>query len=101
MGWVSVLLSILAVLLMFIKGHTILMILATIVAIGSFWSWGIMHNYVTELAKHRPDYKGGFYDFTEKEVQSVPNWITIVNISFSLLGITLLICGIFIKGIRN
>ena len=97
MGWASVLSSLLAALLMLIKGHPILMIIALFAAIGSFWSWGVMHNYATELAKHRPDYKGGFYDFTKKEVQSVPDWIAIVNFGFSLFGIVLLIVGIIIK----
>jgi len=97
MGWISVLLSVLAALLMFFKGHTILMLIAIITAFGSLWSWGIMHNYATEFARRRPNYKGGFYDFTEKEVQLVPKWITIVNIGFTLLGSALLIYGIFIK----
>jgi len=96
MGWISVLLSVLAALLMFFKGHIILMLLAIIVAIGSLWSWGIMHNYATEFAKRRPSYKGSFYDFTNKEVQLVPNWITILNICFTLLGVALLIWSIMI-----
>lgn len=94
MGWLSVLLPSIAVFLFFKTGHTILMAIATITAIGCLWSWGIMHNYATELAKRRPDYNGEFYDITEREAQTVPDWISIINILFSLSGLILLIIGI-------
>ncbi len=75
----------------------ILMTVAFIVSIGCFWSWGVMHNFATEAAKRRRGYKGGFYDFAEKDVQTVPNWITRINMGFSLLGLILFICGILIE----
>ncbi len=68
MGWLSVLLSGIAAYLLFASGHTILMIVAITTAAGSLWSWGIMHNYATNAAKHRSDYTGGFYDFTNNPV---------------------------------
>lgn len=70
------------------------MVIAIITVMGCLWSWGIMHNYATELAKRRPDYKGEFYDITEREAQNVPDWISIINILFSLVGLILLIIGI-------
>jgi hypothetical protein len=94
MGWISVLLSGIAIFLMFKLGNTFLMTLSIIATIGCFWSWGVMHNYVTELAKRRRNYTGGFYDFTPKEIQAVPNWITWLNMGFTFMGVILLIIGI-------
>jgi uncharacterized membrane-anchored protein len=94
MGWLSVLLSGIAAFLLFKAGHTVLMILAILAAVGCFWSWGIMHNYATDLAKRRSDYTGGFYDITNREAQAVPDWISTVNMVFSLAGLVLLITGI-------
>ncbi len=97
MGWLSVLLSVSSAFSMYKKAHIILMTVAIIVSIGCFWSWGVMHNFATEAAKRRRGYKGGFYDFAEKDVQTVPNWITRINMGFSLLGLILFICGILIE----
>jgi len=94
MGWLSILLSAVAAFLLFRTGHLILMILAIVAAVGGFWSWGIMHNYTTELAKRRPDYTGEFYDITDREARAVPDWITVVNMVFSLAGLVLLVTGI-------
>ncbi len=96
MGWLSVLLSSIAAFLLFKTGHTALMILSVVAAVGCFWSWGVMHNYATELAKHRQNYTGGFYDITPHEAQTVPDWVSWVNMGFSLLGLILLITGIII-----
>ena len=94
MGWLSVLLAGVAAFLHFKTGHIFLMVIAIVVAVGCFWSWGIMHNYATELAKRRSTYGGGFYDITNREALAVPDWISAVNILFSLTGIVLLITGI-------
>lgn len=94
MGWLSVLLSGIAAFLLFKTGHTALMILAIIAAVGCLWSWGIMHNYATDLAKRRSNYTGGFYGITNQEAQAVPDWISTVNMLFSLVGLVLLITGI-------
>ena len=94
MGWLSTLLSGVAALLLLWAGQTILMILAIVTTVGCFWSWGIMHNYATDMAKRRSNYTGGFYDITDQEADLVPNWITIVNMLFSLAGLVLFITGI-------
>jgi len=94
MGWLSVLLSGGAAFLLYRTGHTVLMILAIVAAVGAFWSWGIMHNYASEAAKRRSNFTGGFYDFNITEAESVPDWITIANMLFSLAGLILLITGI-------
>ena len=94
MGWLSVLLAGLAAFLLFKAGHTVLMILAIVAAVGCFWSWGIMHNYATEAAKRRSNYTGGFYDITNREAQAVPDWISTANMLFSLAALVLLNVGI-------
>ena len=94
MGWLSVLLSGVAAFLLFKTGHTLLMVFAIVAAVGCFWSWGIMHNYATELAKRRSNYTAGFYDITNREAQAVPNWLATLNMIFTLAGVTLLIIGI-------
>ena len=95
MGWFSILISAIAAFLLFKAGHTVLMILAIIITIGCFWSWGVMHNFAIESAKRRRNYRGGFYDVMPQEVESVPDWITCINMGFSLIGLLLLVTGIF------
>ncbi|MGB2984526.1 MAG: hypothetical protein WBE26_01475 [Phycisphaerae bacterium] len=94
MGWLSLLPSGIAIVLFFKTGHTVLMVIAIVALVGCFWSWGIMHNYATELAKRRSNYTGGFYDVTKREAHSVPDWITVINMVFSLAGLVLLTTGI-------
>lgn len=97
MGWLSVLSSSVAAYLLFASGHTVLMVVAVATAVGSLWSWGVMHNCATDAAKRRSDYTGGFYDFTKQEADAVPNWISFVNMVFSILGVILLIAGMVFK----
>ena len=100
MGWLSVLLNGIAAFLFFKSGNSILMSVAIIAAIGCLWSWGVMHNYTTEFAKRRAGYSGKFFDLSDQEAQSVPDWITRVNIIFTLAGVILLIIGIVMVVIR-
>lgn len=94
MGFLFIILGGVGAYLLGRTGHTYLMVCAIICVIGDFWSWGIMHNYATERAKQRSDYKGGFYDFRQDEVEDVPDWITMVNMVFSLASLVLLIVGV-------
>ena len=94
MGWLAVLLAGVGAFLLFKSGHTILMVLAIIATLGTFWSFGIMHNYATNLARRRASYTGRFFDCTDQEVQAVPNWIALINMLFTLAGLVLLITGI-------
>jgi len=70
------------------------MVISIVVAIGCFWSWGIMHNYATELAKRRVNRTDGFYDITNREAEAVSDWITYVNMILSFAGLVLLITAI-------
>jgi hypothetical protein len=79
---------------MFRTGHMLWMGVSIIVAIGCFWSLGVMHNYATDLAKKRSSYRGGYYDFTKEEADMVPNWISWINLLFSLAGLILFVTGV-------
>jgi len=94
MGWLPVLISGLAAFLLFKTGHTVLMIFAIFVAICCFWTWGIMHNYATNAAKRRPNYSGKFFDLTNRDIQAVPDWLSMVSMLFSIGGLVLFIIGI-------
>ena len=87
MGWLPVLLALVASELLYDTGHPVLLTFAIGSTVGCFWSWGTMHNYATEAAKRRSSYRGGFYDITEEEADSVPNWIARVNMCFSALAL--------------
>lgn len=52
-----------------------------------------MHNFAVDAAKARPDYHGGFNDFSASEMQAVPNWIT--NISLASAVLTLAALGTY------
>lgn len=97
MGWLGPILSGVAALILWGMDHTVLMVLAILSAIGSFWSWGVMHNFATEVAKRRPTYTGGFYDITPQEADSVPNWIAGLNIGFSVASLILFATAMIIR----
>lgn len=99
MGWLSVLLSAIAAYLLYRAGHLVLFVLAILSAIGYFWSWGIMHNYATRAAGRRSSYRGGFYDIREDEAETVPDWLTWVNMAFTAAGLVLLVTAVILVGI--
>lgn len=94
MGWLSFLLGVVAGALFFKTGHVVLLSLSIVFSIGGLWSWGVMHNYATESAKRRLNYSGGFFDITAHEANSVPNWITSINMLSSVAALILLIIAI-------
>ena len=97
MGWLPVLLALIASALLYDTDHPVLLTLAIGSAVGGFWSWGIMHNCATDVAKTRSSYDGGFFDITEEEADSAPDWIAKVNMCFSALALVLLIVAIFFR----
>lgn len=52
-----------------------------------------MHNYATEEAKNRHNYSGEFYDLTKGEVDSAPNWLTVLNLLGFIIAVGLLVMG--------
>ncbi len=61
------------------------------------WSYGIMHNHAMAAAKRRPGFSGRFYDITEREADSAPNWLAALNMLSSLAPFVLLIAATFIN----
>ena len=90
MGWLHVLISAVATWLL-ARDHPLFAIAAGITGLVSLWSYGVMHNLAVEAAKHRRDYSGGFRDFTERDLASVPNWLTNINMASAFLGLLFLI----------
>ncbi len=95
MGWLGLVISVVAVWLLWDNGG---IWLAAAIAVGviELWSWGVMHNHATNAAKNRSSYTGGFSDFTMREIDAVPNWLAMVNMVGFLAAIGLLIAGIVI-----
>ncbi len=94
MGFVGVVLAIIAAILL--KNNGWLLLISTIVGFINLWSWGIMHNFATEKAKKRDSYSDGFYDFTESEVESVPDWLSAINLLGFIVAIGLVIIGLIL-----
>ncbi len=97
MGWLPVLVDLVASGLLYDTGHPFLLTFSIVAAIGCFWSWGIMHNFATEAARKRSNHSGRFYEITEEEADSVPNWITYLNFGFSIPAVLLLIAAIVMR----
>lgn len=73
MGFLSILIGAVATSLFYLTGHFELMIFSVIVTFGNFWSWGVLR----------------------KGAQAAPNWIKWTNLAFTIIGIVLLVTGIF------
>lgn len=97
MGWFGPVLGGVAALILWGMEQTVLMALAIFSSIGCFWSWGIMHNFATEVAKRRSNYTGSFSDITSKEADSVPNWIAGLNIGFTVASLILFATAMIIR----
>ncbi|MFH2107768.1 MAG: hypothetical protein ABII93_03785 [Chrysiogenia bacterium] len=114
-GFVSLILSVLAGIMFYGTGHPVLFWLCVIVVILSFWSWGVMHNYAMESAKARWDRirenmikeerlqenirrldRTSIHP-TKADINSVPDWITSVNMFVTFVGLGLLIWGIIAR----
>lgn len=99
MGYLPVLMALVAAGLLYGTDHPFLVVLAVCTAVGCLWSWGVMHNFGTETARGRSSYRGGFYDISPSEADAVPNWIAIVNMGASALALLLLIVAVFIRSV--
>jgi hypothetical protein len=97
MGWLPVLMAGGAAYILYQDDHPILFVFAVVSAIGCIWSWGIMHNYATDAARHRSSYRGDFNDITEAEAAAVPDWIAKINLGFSFVALGLLVTAIVLE----
>jgi len=97
MGWIHVALGIVACLLLYTSGKWVAFWAAVIVLVGLFWTYGVMHNYATESAKRRSTFRGGFYDFTERDIDVVPDSIARLNLILAITSFGLLVYGVYTK----
>lgn len=84
-------------------------------AVVSFWSWGVMHNYVMTSAKSRRARlrenmlaEGRSPDEIERidlapvspssaDIESVPDWLSTVNMAATALGFIFLCWGVVLR----
>jgi len=97
MGWVAIVCAAIAAVLFYVSGDSWLFWSSIVSGVVATWSYGIMHNHAMEAAKRRPGFSGRFYDLTEREADSVPNWLATLNMLSSLAAFVLLIAAIFIN----
>ncbi len=96
MGWVAIVCAAIAAVLFYVSGDGWLFWSSIVSGVVATWSYGIMHNHAMEAAKRRPGFSGRFYDITEREADSAPNWLAALNMLSSLAAFVLLIAAIFI-----
>jgi hypothetical protein len=108
-GWLSFLICVIPLYLLYNTGHRLLWILALGNAIANLWSSGVMHNYAVESSAER--IKGlqrnlaleGKLD-SEKQHQldglkltvnlnAAPNWLSKVNIVSLVIGLAFCVYG--------
>ncbi len=97
MGWVAIVCAAIAAVLFYVSGDSWLFWSSIVSGVVATWSYGIMHDYAMEAAKRRPGFSGRFYDITEREADSAPNWLAALNMLSSLAASVLLIAAIFIN----
>ena len=90
MGWLSVFLALTGAFISYRNGDTALVWIAGLLAILAFWSYGAMHNHAVESAKQRGNYRGGFADFTDQDLDAVPDWMAQANFAITV-GATILL----------
>ncbi len=95
MGWLGVAISALATYLLWNAGG-LWVAIAIGVGVVEFFSLGIMHNFAVEAAKKRPDYTDGFFDFTVREVDTIPNWLAVVNMLGFVASVGLLVFAVIV-----
>jgi hypothetical protein len=97
MGWLGSVCAALAALLSYLSGNAWFSWLALASGAAATWSYGIMHNYAMEAAKSRPSFSGRFYDITEREADTVPNWLAALNLFSSVASFLLLIAALVVR----
>ena len=95
--WKTVFLTILAAIHLNSMDHEILTWLSAIAAIGCLFSWGLMHAYAARSAKQRENSTGLDYRLTEADALSVPDWITYINMAFTILAFLMMAMAINIE----
>ena len=112
-GIVSILISILAAILLYGTGHAILFTAAIVIALLTFWSVGVMHNYASYARRARAarlrenlalegrldtdaeirlqEYERG------TEPHAIPNWLAVASMLLTAAAVVLLITSFFLR----
>ena len=117
-GWISVIASLMATILLYGTGHLYLFIFAILITIACFWTFGIMRNYAASSAKSRHDrilenmklerrskeeiaaFDNRIISPSPQDVNAVPDKLAFVNMIISVIGYILLLMAIYLKYIR-
>ncbi len=112
MGWLSFLICVVPLYLLYNTGHRVLWIFALGNALANLWSYGVMHNYAVESSAERiknikrylaPE--GRFDKEKQRQVdrlkltfnlEAVPNWLSTVNMISSIIGLGFVVYGIWL-----
>lgn len=95
MGFINVFMGMIAATLFYRTDASELMWVSAALTVINLWSYGVMHNFAVDAAKARPDYHGGFNDFSASEMQAVPNWITNISLASAVLTLAALTFAIY------
>lgn len=117
-GWISVSASLIATILLYGTGHSYLFIVAILITIACFLTFGIMHNYATNAAKVRHDrilenmkleerpeegiaaFDNRIINPSPQDVDIVPDKLAFINMIVSITGYILLLIAIYLKYIK-
>lgn len=117
-GWLSVISSLLAAILLYGTGPLYLFIFAILITIACFWTFGIMHNYAINSAKSRHDrilenmrlegrseeeiaaFDNRIIRPSSHDVSAVPDKLAFVNMIVSIIGYILLLLAVYFKYIK-
>jgi hypothetical protein len=111
MGWLSFVICIVALYLLYNTGQSVLWVVVLVNAIANLWSFGVMHNYAVGSSAdkikqlHRNLALEGRLNAEKheeldkleltKNLQAVPGWLTTVNMITFLIGVSFLGYGIW------
>lgn len=114
-GIIGFIVCVCSAILLYGFGHSFLFWAAIVISAADLWSWGIMHNYAMNAAKarfdrlrenllfeNRPPEDLKHLDdipiqITPRDANLVPNWITSLNMLFTIIGFCLLILAIILR----
>src|SRR3990170_1911532 len=117
-GWISVIASLIATILLYGTGHLYLFIFAILVTVACFWTFGIMHNYAISSAKARHDrilenmklegrseeettaFDNRIIRLSPHDVNVVPDKLAFIDMIISITGYVLLLIAIYFKYMR-
>lgn len=91
MGWVPVVIGVLAALILYQQDRPVLLVVAVVSAIGTFWTYGMMHNYAYYAAWLRRRHRGGEQGILAEDAETAPNGLAVANFLCTLVSVGLLV----------